>query len=497
MEAGGNHGRCFAPWGIAMALTVVGAGCAVGPKYQRPSAPTAPSWEVITPWREGVPRDAVPKGEWWLVFHDHGLDAFEAEALAANQTLQVAVARYAQTRAGAAAEVARLFPTLQATPNAERQKLSGNRPSNGPTPVAGPYTQNVYNLPFTVSYEADLFGRQRRSIEAANASYQASAADLENVRLIVTAEVARDYFTLRQLDAELATYKRGVEAFEKGLELVNGRHRGGIASGLDVAQEETLLYATRTQAQLLLQQRKETEDALAVLVGKAAPGFSVASGELSAEPPDPEVGLPSDLLERRPDVAQAERQVAAANARIGVAKGAYYPSLSLFGTGGWQAGSVAKLVNAASALWAVGASVAQTLFSGGARRAEVDFAKAGHQASIASYRQTVLVALAEVQDAVTGLQVLEGARGTQAQAVEASRRALDIANSRYVGGLVNYLDVVNAQESLLNNEREMAAIQGQRLVTSVLLVKALGGGWDASSLATVKVVARPADLATP
>jgi NodT family efflux transporter outer membrane factor (OMF) lipoprotein len=480
-----------------LALALLGAGCAVGPKYQRPAAPVAPSWEVTAPWREGAPRDAAPKGEWWLVFHDDGLDRFEAEALAANQTLEVAVARMAQARAGASTEVAGLFPTLGTTPSVERQRLSANRPPNGPTPVAGSYTQSVYNLPFTVSYEADLFGQKRRSLEAANATYQASAADLENVRLSVTAEVARNYFTLRQLDAEIETYKRGVEAFEKGLELVNGRHRGGIASGLDVAQEETLLYATRTQAQLLLQQRKETEDALAVLLGKAAPGFSVPASGLIAEPPALQLGLPSDLLERRPDVAEAERQVAAANARIGVAKGAYYPSLSLFGTGGWQAASLGKLVNAASTLWAVGASVAETLFSGGARRAGVELAVAGHRASVATYRQTVLSALAEVQDAVTGLQVLDGARATQAQAVRASRRALDIANSRYVGGLVSYLDVVNAQESLLNNEREMATIEGQRLVTSVLLVKALGGGWDAASLATVKVKARPADLVSP
>jgi NodT family efflux transporter outer membrane factor (OMF) lipoprotein len=342
-----------------------------------------------------------------------------------------------------------------------------------------------------------LFGRRRRNIEAAQASYQTSAAGLENVRLVIAAELAGDYFTLRQLDTELGILKRTVETLQKALQLVDSRHKGGVASGLDVAQEETLLNATRTQAILLQQQRKQFEDAIAVLVGKPAPDFHIASNELNAEPPALDAGLPSDLLERRPDIAEAERQMAVANAQIGIARASYFPSLNLFGNGGWQAADIAKLANVQSTFWAVGASAAETIFSGGSRRAQVQFAKAGYDASVASYRDTVLNAFREVQDDVTGLTVLNQAKQSQQQAVDAARRTLEIASNRYTGGLVSYLDVVNAQQNLLNNEQELAVIQGQKLVTSVLLIKALGGGWDASSLSAVQVKSKLKDVVAP
>jgi NodT family efflux transporter outer membrane factor (OMF) lipoprotein len=379
----------------------------------------------------------------------------------------------------------------------QRQRLSGNRPASSNFPVNSPVSQTNNVLPFTVGYEVDLFGRRRRNIEAAQASYQSSAADLENVRLVIAAELAGDYFTLRQLDTELGILNRTVETLQKALQLVDSRHKGGVASGLDVAQEETLLNTTRTQAILLQQQRKQFEDAIAVLVGKPAPDFHIASKELNAEPPALDAGLPSDLLERRPDIAEAERQMAVANAQIGIAKAAYYPSLNLFGNGGWQAADIAKLANVQSTFWAVGASMAETIFSGGGRRAQVQFAKAGYDASVASYRDTVLNAFREVQDDVTGLGVLDQAKQSQQQAVDAARRTLDIASNRYTGGLVSYLDVVNAQQNLLNNEQELAVIQGQKLVTSVLLIKALGGGWDASSLSAVQVKSKLKDVVAP
>ncbi|HYL64667.1 MAG TPA: efflux transporter outer membrane subunit [Candidatus Methylomirabilis sp.] len=479
------------------AVVFLVAGCTVGPNYQRVSAPTPPKWDVAEPWREGAPKDAVAKGEWWSVFRDDDLNALETQALAANQTLQVAIANYHQARAAAAIQVATNFPTLGVAPNAERQRLSGNRPSNGALVALQPVTQNNFTLPFTASYEVDLFGQRRRTIEAAEASYQASAASLGNVRLIVTAELAGDYFMLRQLDAQLGILNRTVDTLTRGLELVQSRHQGGLASGLDVAQEETLLQTTRTQATLLLQQRKQFEDAIAVLVGRPAPDFHVASHELNAEPPSLDLGLPSDLLERRPDIAQAERQMAVANAEIGVAKAAYYPSFNLFANGGWQASDIAKLANVTSAFWAVGANVAESIFTGGARRAQLEFAKSGYDASIAAYRQSVLSAFQEVQDDVTGLTILGQARQTQQLAVDAARRTLDISEDRYKGGLVSYLDVVTAQQALLNNEQEAAIIQGQRLVTSVLLVKALGGGWDASSLAAVQVKPKLKDVIAP
>jgi outer membrane protein, multidrug efflux system len=482
---------------VPVVVAIFFVGCTVGPNYKRPSAPSTAKWDVAEPWREGAPKDAIPKGQWWTVFHDSDLDALETQALAANQTLKVSMARLEQARATAAIQVATLFPTVGVSPTAERQRISANRPTSGVVFRLRPVTQNTYAVPFTVSYEVDLFGRRRRSIEAAEASYQANAADLENVRLLVTSQLAGDYFNLRELDSELQILTRTVEALRKGLELVNSRHSGGVASGLDVAQEETLLNTTRTQAVLLQQQRKQFEDAIAVLVGQPAPDFHLTARVLEAEPPGLDVGLPSDLLERRPDIAEAERQMAVANAEIGVAKAAYYPSLNLFGQGGWQAADITKLANVGSTVWALGANVTQDIFSGGALRAQVQFARAGYDANVASYRQTVLGAFQEVQDEITGLSVLIEAQQTQQQAVDSARRTLDISTSRYSGGLVSYLDVVTAQQNLLTDEQQLAIIQGQRLVSSVLLVKALGGGWDASSLAAVQVKPKPKDIVTP
>jgi NodT family efflux transporter outer membrane factor (OMF) lipoprotein len=482
---------------FCLAACIAACGCTVGPKYQRATAPVPAKWDVAEPWRESAPKDGVAKGEWWGVFRDDDLSALEKQAFETNQTIKVAAARLEQARASAAVQIATQFPTLSAAPSAQRQRLSGNRPANSNFPVKSPVSQTNNVLPFTVAYEVDLFGRRRRNIEAAQASYQASAAGLENVRLVIAAELAGDYFTLRQLDTELGILNRTVETLQKALQLVDSRHKGGVASGLDVAQEETLLNATRTQAILLQQQRKQFEDAIAVLVGKPAPDFRIASKELNAEPPTLDAGLPSDLLERRPDIAEAERQMAVANAQIGVARASYFPSLNLFGNGGWQAADIAKLANVQSTFWAVGASAAETIFSGGSRRAQVQFAKAGYDASVASYRDTVLNAFREVQDDVTGLTVLNQAKQSQQQAVDAARRTLDIASNRYTGGLVSYLDVVNAQQNLLNNEQELAVIQGQKLVTSVLLIKALGGGWDASSLSAVQVKSKLKDIVAP
>jgi NodT family efflux transporter outer membrane factor (OMF) lipoprotein len=480
---------------VAVLLTL--CGCTVGPNYKRPTAPVAAKWDVSAPWREAQPKDAVPKTAWWSLFHDDELNGLETELLAANQTLAASVATLDQARASAAVQNAALFPTVGVSPSAGGERYSANRPTGTIVKPAAPVTEGNFAIPFTVSYEVDLVGKRRRTIEAAQAAYQANAADLENVRLILTAELAADYFTLRQLDTEIGILNRTVQALQKGLDLVNSRHTGGLASGLDVAQEETLLNTTRTQAILLQQQRKQFEDAIAVLAGKPAPDFHLAPRELNAEPPNIDTTIPSDVLERRPDIAESERRMAIANAQIGIAKAAYYPSLTLFGQGGWNSTDISQLFNASSGFWAVGASVAQDIFSGGALRAQVQYSQAGYTGSLAQYRGTVLNAFREVQDNITGLQVLDSARQSQSDAVAAARRQLDLANSRYVGGLVSYLDVVSAQQNLLSNEQEAALIQGQRLVTSVLLVKALGGGWDAASLAAVHVKPQLKDLVTP
>jgi len=348
-----------------------------------------------------------------------------------------------------------------------------------------------------VNYELDIFGRRRRGIESAEASYQASAADLENVRLMVTAELAGDFFTLRQQDTEIGILNRTVDALTKGLQLVQSRHDGGVASGLDVAQEETFLDTAKTQAILLQQQRKQSEDAIAVLIGKPAPDFHLDPKEIGAAPPDIALGLPSDLLERRPDVAEAERQMAATNAQIGVAQAAYYPTFNLFGAAGFQTSAIGSLLSSSSIYWGLGANVAEQIFTGGARRAQVQYARAGYDADVANYRATVLNAFREVQDSVTGLIVLEGAQQAQQAAVDSARKTLDISTDRYKGGLVSYLDVVTAQQTLLSSEQQLATIRGQRLVTSVLLVKALGGGWDSASLSAVSVKAHLRDIVSP
>jgi NodT family efflux transporter outer membrane factor (OMF) lipoprotein len=480
---------------ILAALCTVG--CTVGPNYHRADAPAAAHWDVAEPWRESAPKDALGKGDWWEVFRDDDLNGFEHDALHSNQTIKISVARLEQARALAAVQISTQFPQLSTGFSPERQRLSGNRPPNSSFTVLGPITQNSYTLPFTVNYELDVFGRRRRSIEAAQASYQSNAADLENVRLLITSELAGDFFSLRQLDTQISLLSRTVDALSKGLDLVNSRYHGGVASGLDVAQEETLLDTTRTQLTLLNQQRKQFEDAIAVLVGKSAPDFHIAARELAVQPPTLNAGLPSDLLERRPDIAEAEREMAVANAQIGIAKAAYYPSFNLFANGGWQAADIAKLASIQSTFWAIGANVAESIFTGGGRRAQVQFAQAGYDATVANYRGTVLQAFREVQDSLTGLTILDQAFQSQQQAVDASRRNLDIATNRYKGGLVSYLDVVTAQQTLLTNEQELAILQGQKLVTSVLLVKALGGGWDASSLAAIQVKSHPKDILAP
>ncbi|HVX67800.1 MAG TPA: efflux transporter outer membrane subunit [Bryobacteraceae bacterium] len=457
-----------------------------GPNYQRPPAPVPAAWRVEGPWRPAEPVDVIPKGEWWKVFQDPALDRIEASVLAANQSLVSAAARVEQVRALASIAIGDFYPQFGTSPSFLRQRLSGNRPSIG-APVTGAVTQTAWQLPFVLSYEPDLFGRTRRSTEAANASYQAAGADFENMKLVLTAEAAADFYTLSEIDAEIRILDDTVASFEKALALVQNRHDGGIASGLDVAQEQALLDATRTQATLERQLRAQYEHALAVLCGQPAPDFRVAPSSLEKHLPALPTGVPSDVLERRPDIARQERLMAAANARIGLARAAYYPSLQLAVSAGFESTGIGSLFSLPSSLWAVGASLAQNIFSGGRVHAGVDFAAAGYQDAVAQYRQTVLTAFQEVQDALAGLEVFAGAATSQNAAVQDSQRALGIAMNRYQGGLVTYLDVVTAQQNLLANERQHAQIRGGQLVSSVMLVKALGGGWDAGSLAALRV----------
>jgi len=466
---------------LAVSLLVVSTvGCTVGPRYKRPTAQVPDTWKGEGPWQTAAPKDAIPKGAWWQVFHDADLDQLEQQLLQANQSLTASRDRLLEARSQARIVSAAFFPTVSTDPSGERQRVSQNRAFvGGELP---PFTQSNFTVPFSVSYEVDLFGRVRRNLEAANASLQASAADLENVQLVLTAELAADYYNLRESDREIGVVRQSVEIQQKGLDLVNRRHDGGVASGLEVAQQAALLDSTATQLQLVLQQRAQYEHAIAVLLGKPASSFSVAEAPFNAIPPAIPTGLPSEILERRPDVAANERQMAFENAQIGIAMTAFYPHISLNGSGGWQSSDIATLVNAPSAMWALGGDLLQPVLNGGRNRANLALTRASYDESVANYRESVLEAFQQVEDGLSGLALLAQASKTQLQAVSDSRRALDIANDRYVGGVTTYLDVITAQSTLLTNERLQTQLLGQQMTTSVFLVKALGGAWDASDL---------------
>lgn len=456
------------------------AGCTVGPKYQRPVAPAPEAWSTAGPWRAAAPSDALPKGAWWELFHDEQLNQYEKQLLAANQSLAAAQDRLSQARSLARVASAGLFPTMSADPSASGNRYSGNRPGSS-TPET-PLTQSIYQIPFALNYEVDLFGRQRKTLEAANANLQSTAAELQNVQLVLTAELAADYFALRELDAETQVVQDSISIEQKGLDLVNNRHEGGIASGLDLAQQQTLLDATTTQLYLVQQQRATFEHAIAVLTGSPAPTFKVQPAPLNSAPPPVPLGVPSDLLERRPDIASAERTMAQQNAVVGVAKTAFYPQFTISGDGGVQSISIGSLITAPSAVWAVGGDLLQPIFNGGRNRATFAAAKSAYDESVANYRQSALVAFQQVEDGLSGLNALSQAAASQANAVNSARRSLELSNNRYVGGVASYLDVITAQVSLLNNQRLATQLLGQQMVTSVYLVKALGGGWDASSI---------------
>jgi outer membrane protein, multidrug efflux system len=481
-----------------IAMLVAGSACTVGPRYSRPAAPTpAPdAWKTQPPWEQATPKDAIPKGAWWQVYKDSALNAYEEQLLKANQSLVAAVDRLNQARSLARVATADFFPQLSTDPSAVRERGSGNRPLNGeaPTIVNGvvqpvpPYTQNVFTIPFSLNYEVDLFGRVRRNVEAANASLQASAADLQNVRLVLTAELAADYFSLRELDAEYNVVQESVGYQRKGLDLVEDRHNGGIASGLEVAQQATVLDSTISQLSLVQESREQYEHAIAALLGQPAPSFSIPAVPLNATPPPVPLGVPSDILERRPDVATAERQMAYENAQVGLARTAFYPHITISNTGGgWQSTSITNILNAPSLFWSVGADALQPIFQGGRIRADYEATRAAYDESVANYRQAVLTAFQQVEDGISNLSTLSRALVTQDEAVADARRALDIANNRYVGGVTNYLDVITAQTTLLSSERLETQLLGQQMVSSVYLVKALGGSWDASEIRNEQV----------
>ena len=483
---------------LALLASVVAlAGCANAPHYAPPAMPMPlpAAWDPASPpsssppssspsssFHAGVPNDAALKGNWWELFQDAQLNLLEQQALLANQSLRVAGAHLEQARAQVRVSGAALLPQVGMQAGAGRSKSSADRPLSAYGTPNQSTVQNNDQLGLTVSYEADLFGRVRGTVASARASAEQAAADFENARLLLMADLASSYFNLRERDGEIDVVLQGIALQEKAFDFIHTRHELGIASGLDLAQQQSLLDASKTQLELLQNQRAQFVHALATLSGTPAPGFRLAAALVALAPPPVPAGLPSDVLQRRPDVAAAERAVAAANANIGVARAAYFPSVMLQSSGGWDSNQMSQLFSAPSLLWSLGASLAQTLFDAGKTDASVLMAKAAYAGSVASYRQSVLVAMQEVEDGIEGMATLGRASGQAEAAVRSSQRVLELANDRYTGGLATYLDVITAQQTLLTNQRLAVGIRGQQMLTSVFLIKALGGGWQGNGV---------------
>jgi multidrug efflux system outer membrane protein len=480
--------------GLSLAAAALLAGCAVGPDYNRPQATTIPpaytgaTNVVVTDagatnsWKVAEPQAQISKGNWWEIFGDTELNELEGQAAAANQQLKVAVARLAEVRAQLDVTRAGLFPNVAISGAAIRQRTSPNAPSSTTGQAIGQAsTYNTFTVPLDLSYEIDLWGRVRRSIESARAQAQASSDDLETIKLMIQAEVAVDYFSLRALDAQKGVLNSSVEVFTKSLQLTRNLRAGGAVSDLDVAQAQTVLKTTQAHLPAVVLQRTQFEHALAVLVGQPASTFRVSEHALSTAPPLIPSEMPSALLERRPDISAAERRMASANASIGVAKAAFFPTVQLNGLAGFESLNAGTLFNWSSRLWAVGPSVTLPLFEGGKLRAGLLFAQASYDEMVATYRQSVLTAFSEVEDSLAAQTLLANQYAAESEALVAARKQLEIVNNQYRDGLITYLEVATAESTTLNVEFTTTALRGQQLVAAVTLVKALGGGWQATT----------------
>jgi NodT family efflux transporter outer membrane factor (OMF) lipoprotein len=464
-------------------LALLAAGCTVGPKYQRPAVQAPSAYKEAPPesykeWKAANPSDATLKGDWWTLFGDPDLNELEQKIDVSNQNLKAAEARFNQARALIKVSQSQKYPTVTGGVS-----VTGNRDSSTYA-LATSKTSSAfgnYQLPVDVSYEVDAWGRVRHSIEASRAEAQASAADLETLRLSYHAELAFDYFELRSSEAEQRLLDATVVTYQRALDLTENRFEGGVAAGAEVQQAKTQLESTKTQDTDLAVRRAQFEHAIAVLTGKNPAEFSLPERSI-VDPPVIPVGVPSELLERRPDIAANERRMAEANAEVGIAHAAFFPQILLSAALGLQGQSVTDWLNWPSRFWAVGPSVLQTVFDGGRRRAQQQASEFNYDAAVATYRQSTLDAFQQVEDNLASLRVLEKETATQRAAVVAAEKSLELSTNRYTGGLVTYLEVVTAQGTALANERAAVDILRRRMDASVLLVKALGGGWDTSKL---------------
>jgi NodT family efflux transporter outer membrane factor (OMF) lipoprotein len=482
-----------------IALPLLFTACSVGPDYVTPTAPTpVANYKEAGDWKQAQPKDDMIRGKWWEIYHDPQLNALEAQVNISNQNVLQAEAQFRE--AAAAVKVARsaFFPTVTANPAFTESQASqsltsgghsgggsggGTSGGSGGGQHAGATVVSLYDLPVEATYMVDVWGSVRRNVEANSATAQASFANLENARLSYQATLAQDYFNLHGLDAQQQLLQTTVASYEKFLELTTNRYNSGIASQADVALAKTQLDTTKAQLVDVGVQRAVYEHAIATLIGKPAPDFSLKKVSLTATPPAIPVGMPSTLLERRPDIAQAERQVASANASIGVAVAAYYPQLTLSASTGLEAIKLSDLFSGPSFLWSVGPVIAQTIFDAGKTHGQVQEAQANYDATVANYRQVVLTAFQQVEDDLSGLSILKEEAAAQDQAVASATQSLDISTNEYKAGTADYLTVITAQATALNDEITAVNIRTRRMTTSVLLVEALGGGWDTAKLA--------------
>jgi NodT family efflux transporter outer membrane factor (OMF) lipoprotein len=482
--------------GLTAAVVLLCAGCMVGPDYFKPSVPMTAAYKEDQGWKLARPSDTIPRGKWWEIFGDPQLNALEEQVSEANQNVKVAEAHFRQARALIGFARAGLFPTVTAgtsalsvrnstlSPFSSSGASSSGTPSSGGSggSSSGGASTGEFLLTGDISYEIDLWGRIRRGVTAAREEAQATAADLETAILSLQAELAFDYLELRSADAQQRLLNDTVKAFDEALQLTIRRFEGGAAPKSDVAQAQTQLETTQVQATDIAVQRSQFEHAIAVLIGKPPAEFSLPPAPLDLQPPNIPAGLPSELLERRPDIAAAERRVAEANEQIGIAKAAYFPTVTLNALLGFESNSIRNLGGRQSFLWAVGSSLAQTIFDGGRRRANSEAALANYDATVASYREATLDAFQQVEDNLAALRILEQETQQQERAVVSARESLQLFTNRYKGGVDNYLQVITAQTVALTNERNQVDIMRRRMDASVLLVKALGGGWHVDDL---------------
>ncbi|MGD0695188.1 MAG: efflux transporter outer membrane subunit [Terriglobia bacterium] len=460
--------------------------CVVGPKYQRPSAPVPAAYKELPPepsseWKQAQPSDELSKGKWWEIYNDPELNALEEQVNISNQNVLAAEAQFREAKAAVRIARSGLFPTLSGSVSIvnSQSKVQG-------TPV----NSTSYDLPADASWQPDLWGNIRRGVTVSVATAQASAAQLENARLSFQAELAQDYFQLRGTDGDYDLLDRTVKSYQDYLQLTQNRFNAGVASGADVAQAQTQLDLARAQLVDLEVTRTQLEHAIAILVGKPPVAVTVSHAPITAQQPPPvPVGVPSTLLERRPDIAAAERQMAAVNEQIGIAKAAFYPTLTLSAAAGLESSGFTTWIQWPSRFWSVGPQLAETLFDAGRRRAQVAQARAAYDATIASYRQTVLTGFQQVEDNLSALRVLDKEASVESDAVNAAELALRISTDQYKAGTVSYLQVIISQTAAFQAEKSAVDILTRRMVASVLLVEALGGGWNSSSLPSATAVA--------